>query len=133
MEYFWVKCLFASTSVKWLKCQKTCTITFINSAKRKEEFKDYCVFTETEAEKVVKHCPTRWLSLSKGIDKTLRMYDALLSYFTSHNTSDDKGRVKRVKDLLASPTTKLYLMFLKTALVPFVEFTTLLQVIYKGV
>lgn len=86
---------------------------FHYSAKRKEVLKEFCDFPGTDAEKIVKHCTTRWLSLLREIAKTLKLFDALKSYFSSHKNFEDKGRVQRVKKLPENPKTRLFLLFLK--------------------
>ena len=56
---------------------------FDKSSKRKEIFKSYHEFCDVETRKILKHSSTRWLSLMKCIDRVLRHYDALKSYFSS--------------------------------------------------
>ena len=38
---------------------------FKRSVKRKATLRDYMEFTNTEVKKIIKHAPTRWLSLGK--------------------------------------------------------------------
>ena len=64
---------------------------------------------------ILKHCPTRWLSLEKVCNRTLNQYAALLSYFMSHPEVEKAGRVKRIFDRLKEPITKLTLLFLHTS------------------
>ena len=52
---------------------------FFHSSKRKQEFCD-SLFT-TEHEFILKHCPTRWLSLIRCVGRYLSQYDGLKSYF----------------------------------------------------
>ena len=56
---------------------------FDKSSKRKEVFKSYQEFCDVETRKILKRSSTRWLSLMKCIDRVLRQYDALKSYFSS--------------------------------------------------
>ena len=56
---------------------------FDKSTKRKNELMDYCTFCDTQYRKVLKHISTRWLSLELAIDRTLRVYSGLKSYFLS--------------------------------------------------
>ena len=62
---------------------------FHHSSKRKQQFVDlfcgssWCSLFSTEPEIILKHCPTRWLSLLKCVDQYLRQYDGLKSYFLS--------------------------------------------------
>ena len=41
---------------------------------------------------VLKHCETRWLSLRGAIDRTLEMWDPLLSSFISHEDVEKPGK-----------------------------------------
>ena len=43
---------------------------FHHSSKRKQQFVDlWCSLFSTEPEVILKHCPTRWLSLLKCVDR----------------------------------------------------------------
>lgn len=56
---------------------------FSQSAKRREELKEFHAFIDTNFEDLLRHVPTRWLSLGPCIDRILRTYPALTSYFLS--------------------------------------------------
>lgn len=56
---------------------------FDKSTKRKCELLDYCTFCDTEYRKVLKHIHTRWLSMELAVDRALRVYPGLHSYFLS--------------------------------------------------
>ena len=56
---------------------------FDKSTKRKSELLEYCMFCDTEYRKVLKHISTRWLSLELAVDRILRVYPGLRSYFLS--------------------------------------------------
>ena len=56
---------------------------FDKSSKRKNELADYCGFCDTEYRRVLKHVSTRWLSLEIAVERTLRQYQGLKSYFLS--------------------------------------------------
>ena len=98
------------------------------SSKRREEYKEFLEFTETEPLKIVKHCSTRWLSLEKCVGRLLHHWEALKSYFNSHNDVEKPGRVKRVAELLNDPEMRLYYLFLEFILSPLNEFNTTFQV-----
>ena len=100
---------------------------FHHSSKRKEAFKEFEEFTDTEPMKILKHCSTRWLSLSRCVRRTLLQWPALQSYFSSHEESEKPGRVKRCADGLSNPEMKLYFQFLEFIMVPMTEFNTLFQ------
>lgn len=56
---------------------------FSSSASRRENLKSFFDFAQVDWEELVKHVPTRWLSLGPAVDKILKFYPALISYFIS--------------------------------------------------
>ena len=107
---------------------------FDKSSKRKEIFQSYQVFCDVETRKILKHSSTRWLSLMKCIDRVLRQYDALKSYFSSclsEKKASDKNKKKSKIAILAEqlndPITKVYMLFLHSVLPVFDSFTALLE------
>lgn len=56
---------------------------FDKSTKRKSGLAEYCTFCDTQYRKILKHVNTRWLSLEQAVDRTLRQYPSLQSYFLS--------------------------------------------------
>ena len=101
---------------------------YLCSAKRKEEYKEFLAFTNTDEYKLVKHCTTRWLSLEKAVTRILQQWPALKSYFTSHNDVEKQGRVKRVAEWLNDPMMYATVAFLDFILPILNEFNTLFQV-----
>jgi len=81
---------------------------FAHSVKRKEALKEFKVFTNVEHMQVLKHCPTRWLSLQCIVDRVLIQYPGLVAYFTSHDDVEKTGRVKRAMEWLNGPLTKVF-------------------------
>jgi hypothetical protein len=61
---------------------------FDKSSKRKSILKEYYEFCDTECEGVIKFISTRWLCLELFINRELRMYEGLKSYFLSENFPD---------------------------------------------
>ena len=100
---------------------------FKNSSKRIEDFKEFQDFTSSEQEKILKHCPTRWLSLQKVVERTLSQYEALKSYFASHDDVERAGKVKSIHDRLQDPVTLLTLHFLRFILPQINHFNVLFQ------
>ena len=45
-------------------------------------------FCDTEYAKILKHTSTRWLSLERCVEQTLKKYAGLRSYFLSEEFSD---------------------------------------------
>lgn len=52
---------------------------------RTENLKEMCDFVEVEYEQLLYHSKTRWLSLFPAIERLLKVYDALKSYFFSQD------------------------------------------------
>lgn len=107
---------------------------FDKSSKRKEILKGYQEFCNVETRKILKHSSTRWLSLMKCLDRILRQYDALKSYFlssASEEKSTDKNKKKSkvaiLVEKLNDPITKVYMLFLHSVLPVFDSFTALLE------
>ena len=73
---------------------------FHHSVKRVTALKEYADFCCMEFKKVLKHCDTLWLSLTKAVNRTLEMWKPLLSYFTSHEDVEKQGKVKHKYELL---------------------------------
>ena len=107
---------------------------FDKSSKRKEIFQSYQVFCDVETRKILKHSSTRWMSLMKCIDRVLRQYDALKSYFSSclsEKKASDQNKKKSKMAILAEqlndPITKVYMLFLHSVLPVLDSFTALLE------
>lgn len=56
---------------------------FDKSTKRKSGLAEYCTFCDTQYRKILKHVSTRWLSLEQAVERVLRQYPGLRSYFLS--------------------------------------------------
>ena len=85
---------------------------FRNSVNRVVSLQEFAEFCCVEFKCILKHCETRWLSLRRAINRTLEMWDPLLSYFTSHVDVEKPGKVKTIFTLMSRPSTKLWLCFL---------------------
>ena len=103
----------------------------IFSSKRRKLFREFQEFADVDELELLKHCQTRWLSLLRVIERMLNQYPALTAYFASHEDGETPGRVKRVVDRLAAPTTKLTLLFLGFILPVLMDFNKLFQVWYS--
>jgi len=121
---------------------------FDKSCKRKDELRDFQVFCGEQVRKVIKHVSTRWLSLSRCIERLLQMYDSLHGYFVTNFDKDgdeqEMGRPRskrrrvtkkgaaetredRIVKHLKNPITKAYALFLHAVLPAFDGFNLLLQ------
>jgi hypothetical protein len=58
---------------------------FDKSTKRKNGLAKYYTFCDVQYRKILKYVSTRWLSLETAIERTLRQYAALRSFFLSES------------------------------------------------
>ena len=100
---------------------------FNHSTKRKEIYKQYQQFTDTDALKILKHCSTRWLSLQDCITRFLQQWPALQSYFASHSDNEKPGCVQRCNTYLHNKEMHLYYLFLDYILPVLNEFNITFQ------
>ena len=100
---------------------------FHHSVKRVTSFKEFADFCTTEYRSILKHVETRWLSLTKVIQRTLHMWEPLCSYFTSHPDVEKPGKVKNISKLLNDPITKIWFHFLSYILAIFNKFNVFFQ------
>ncbi|CAC5402734.1 unnamed protein product [Mytilus coruscus] len=80
---------------------------------RRENYKQFQEFTETDPMKIIKHCSTRWLSLERCVQRTLQQWPALKSYFQSHAECEKPGRINRCMQYFTSDQMWLYFAFLE--------------------
>ena len=78
-----------------------CYYWFDKSSKRKGKFAEYFEFSYKEHQQVLKHVTCRWLSLERCIERALKKFPSLKSYFLSKGFSD--ARFKRLKDAFSNP------------------------------
>ena len=97
---------------------------FNKSSKRKKILKEYYEFCDTEFQEVIKFISTRWLCLELCINRELKKYEGLKSYFLSENFPD--ARFKRLHRSYADPMTEVYLLFHHATLPCFTNFNKLL-------
>ena len=98
---------------------------FDKSTKRKGILKQYCMFCDTKYGAVVKYVSVRWLCLERCLDRELKKYHALKSYFLSQHESDN--RFKRLNELFQRPMSEIYLMFFQSAIALLTNFNRFLQ------
>ena len=83
------------------------------------------MFCDTEYEAVVKYVSVRWLCLERCLDRELRKYHALKSYFLSELESDN--RFKRLNESFQRPMSEICLMFFQSAIALLNYFNRFLQ------
>ena len=83
---------------------------------------------------LIKHVSTRWPSLGKCLERTLKQWDCLKSYFLSYfDLQDDPeadgqtNRETRLEKAFKNPVTKLCAMFVQSVMPVFDSFNTSLQ------
>lgn len=100
---------------------------FHHSTKRVSALHEYAEFCQVEFKAILRHCETRWLSLTQSLKRTLDMWEPLLSYFKSHPDSEKSGKVKSITAALNDPFTKVWFQFLTNVLVTFDKYNVLFQ------
>ena len=63
---------------------------------------------------MIKHVSTRWLTLELAIQRSLRQYQCLKSYFLSEHES--QARFTRLQALFGDPMTEVCLLFIQSLL-----------------
>lgn len=99
---------------------------FDKSFKRNDLLKEYQKFCGVEMQKILKHSSTDWLLLMKCVDRILRQYDVLKSYFSScalKKKNKKESKVTLLLDRLNDPMTKVYMLFLHSVL-PIIDSST---------
>jgi hypothetical protein len=87
---------------------------FEKSTKRKNCLRSYCEFCDQEYRSVIKNVSTRWLSLEMAIERCLKQFPSLKSYFLSEN--ETAARFQRLKKWFEDPMTEIYLLFFQSIL-----------------
>ena len=98
---------------------------FDKSTKRKNELQSYNEFCNQEYRSMIKHVSTRWLTLELAIERSLKQYRGLKSYFLSEDES--QARFRRLQTLFSDPMTEVYLFFLQSLLLVFNQANKFLQ------
>uniref|UniRef100_H2ZWJ5 HAT C-terminal dimerisation domain-containing protein n=1 Tax=Latimeria chalumnae TaxID=7897 RepID=H2ZWJ5_LATCH len=96
------------------------------SAKRNHLLKEHAEFVNVEYCKILKHSGTCWLSVGKCIERILMIMLVLRLFFQSEDL-DKKQQTRDVCDLVCSPKTELYLLFVNSAITLFEDANKLLQ------
>ena len=100
---------------------------FEKSSKRTEALKGYFAdFPDVEYHAVLRHCPTRWLSMRPCITRLIAHYEPLCSYFADHEESK-VGKVRYIASILHDETTLPLLHFLEEVLKPVDAYNKLMQ------
>lgn len=81
---------------------------------------------------MLKHCPTRWLSMMRCITRLIDQYNAVESYLGAQKDADNpRSKVSNILKSLRDPLLLPWLSFLKTALGPYYTFNARFQVSVK--
>ncbi|XP_067951053.1 uncharacterized protein [Watersipora subatra] len=101
---------------------------FKNSTKRMEKWCEFQEFVGVEQQRLLKHCSTRWLSLRRCVERVLKQYSALRSYFGAHCEIDrSRSKVHNIYSRLMNPLLLPWLHFVNTFLEPFYAFNMKFQ------
>ena len=78
-----------------------------------------------EYRSIIKHVSTRWLSLELAVQRALKQFPSLTSYFKSEDNS--QPRFQRLQKVFHDPMTEVYLMFFQSILPCFTHCNQFLQ------
>ena len=98
---------------------------FDKSTKRKSSLEEYCCFCDVNYKKVIKHISTRWLSLETAVERALKLFNGLRSYFLSEGCTE--ARFNRLRRVFDDPLSEIYLLFYQSVLPVFNSFNRFLQ------
>lgn len=102
-----------------------------NSSKRLKALESFQRETGTTIAKILKHGPTRWLSLLACINRLLEQWDALKGFFESEKAGKEKhkleGRLSRINEFFDTKISKAYALFMSFILPKFTNANLLLQ------
>ena len=87
---------------------------FNKSTKRKNLMQEYCHFCDHSYRAIVKHVSTRWLSLELAIERSLKQFQGLSSYFRSEEES--QARFRRLQEHFQNHILEVYLLFFQSVL-----------------
>ena len=109
------------------------------SSKRLGDLEEFQLLYDVEHKNILKHCPTRWLSISTCLDRLLENWDAFKKFFQEEvkqakpkkvidpNKTQQESAPQRMTKFFKSPTNRLYCLFLQYAIKPFIITNTKLQ------
>ena len=83
---------------------------FDTSTKRQASLKEFCFLRSG----VLKFGATRWLCKEECINRVLKQYPSLKSYFSSQPPSRSDTRLRRLQMYFSDSLTEIYLLFLQS-------------------
>jgi hypothetical protein len=94
------------------------------SSKRIGALEEFQHLYDVKHQKILKHVPTRWLSIERCLDRILENWNALKMFFKKEaeqrkKTDSEESVPERLAKFFKSPTNKLYCFFLQYGLKPF--------------
>ena len=82
--------------------------------KPKNELRTFCESCDQKYCQVIKHVLTRWLSLELAIERCLKQFPSLKSYFLSN--SETQARFNRLYEAFEDPMAEIHLLFMQSTL-----------------
>ena len=95
------------------------------SSKRKSLPKEYYELCDIDYSEIIKFIWTCWLCLEMCVNRKLKKYEGLKSYFLSASGTGD--RCRRLKNAFCDPIMEIYLLFYQGLLPVFTTFNMCLQ------
>lgn len=82
---------------------------------------------DVEQKKLLKHVPTRWLSVGRCIDRLIKNWEPLRDFFEQEAQNNKNERTLGLKQFLGSRLNKLYCYYLRYVIAVFEKVNTVLQ------
>lgn len=98
---------------------------FEHSTKRKNTLRSFCEFCDQDYRNIIKHVSTRWLSLEIAIERCLKQFPSLKSYFLSSH--EPQARFTRLHVAFGDPMIEIHLLFFQSVLGIFTSANKFLQ------
>ena len=98
---------------------------FEKSTKRKSIVKEYYDFCDVDCQEVIKYMSTRWLCTERCVNRELKKYPGLRSYFQSENERNQ--RFVRLHETFLDTIKEVYMYIYQSVLPTFTNFNKFLQ------
>lgn len=101
---------------------------YLQKSSKRQNILKLCqkVFGE-KPHKILKYVSTRWLSLLQCVDRVLEQWNPLKMFFCDLDHDKSNSKLQKIKQQFENPLTKLYLLFLSSALPLFDSLNVFLQ------
>lgn len=97
------------------------------SSKRQTNLSKFQELNDVAQKKILKHVPTRWLSVGRCIDRLLENWESLRGFFEEEAQTTKTERTIALRSFLCSKSNRLYCLYLSHIITFFEKINTALQ------